>query len=219
MKEDRTQEDPADKRLFEAVLYVLGDMPSPEREAFEQRLRDDQAAREAVAEAVLICQTASEVLSKSARSPVVSTAAGDVPWSPAGTRRAKMWTTFVLAASLLIAVMVGIGRKFAPADGMGGSPNGDGNQLAVAWLNSELANSPDALLDEDVLLAEDAAGVDEAVGEEEEFAPRDVDFAPPDTDSVPESTGVAPESDWLFEAVAAPPAEPTTSGLARPQEG
>jgi hypothetical protein len=50
-----------DKLAWTAELYVLGELPDAEAEQFERRLLDDQSAREAVAAAVGLIQSLSDI--------------------------------------------------------------------------------------------------------------------------------------------------------------
>jgi anti-sigma factor RsiW len=238
-----------EKLLLEAVEYVLDDLPPAEREAFEARLADDQAAREAVAEAVVLCRSLraaltelveeqtglslcpdglgrpphgefSDSLSQSARAAdgAVLPGAALLPASSVERlwRRPAFWAATAIAASIALVVFVadvargpnlaqhppaGAGRSGLDASVAERSVDGE-KELAVAWLNS--ASLTDA--------SDEAAVSESAINSDDDLALVDAhgDFVSP---------ALSPESDWLFEAVTAPPVPPTGSNTPTPQEG
>ncbi|HET6881367.1 MAG TPA: hypothetical protein VFI31_14490 [Pirellulales bacterium] len=213
-----------DRLLLEATIYVLGDMSSAEGDAFEARLSEDQVAREALAEAVLICQVTTTALAEGdrERSCVASCGANDVPFErlPASSvdrvwRRPALWAGLAIAAS--VAIVVGVsdfgrpqrlaqqGPEVAHNPGSTDETSLDGErQLAVAWLNSTLL----ADLEEPA----DANDADDATSESDEVAL---------VDSHGEllTPVLSTEPDWLFEAVTTPPLQPAGSSNETPQEG
>ena len=244
-----------EKLLLEALMYSLDDMPPQERKAFEQRLVTDQAAREAVAEAVLMCQITDRVLHEMTEKraemaekradrraaeffdPAFSGPAPGVPTNGAAGRvqsaahvdgiwrRKAVWAALAVAASILVALVVGIGRERTMPDGNGGhiaSADGESNPdggklLAVAWLNSAaLTGSPDDFANDEVV-TDEAAG-DEAVSEDDDEVAM-LDTGGVDTTDTLESDASMPEDDWLFEAVTAPTDEAAGANVAKPQEG
>ena len=52
MSDARGTDDPSEPLMAQALLYASGELDGPEEEAFERRLADDQATREALARAV-----------------------------------------------------------------------------------------------------------------------------------------------------------------------
>jgi len=192
-----------EKLLFEAVRYALEEMTPPERDAFEERLADDQDAREALAVAVKLCETVTATLDEMAenaenmanRRPREyfdrSFAVNDSHLATHVERRWRRraaWTAMALAASVLIAVMVaGIGRERGPNLA---SPSTDvDRQLAVVWANSpaitELSDVGDA--------ADDANSVNAVL-----------DSTEPDENDGPSSDLVPTDrTDWLLEALTA----------------
>lgn len=101
---------------FDAFLYVANELDAAEREQFEQRLRDDQAAREAVAEAVELTQTLVYLrpeLSGVAPCPAPRAGASHRPASNSRRRQRTAWLAWAgwtLAAAMLVA-WIGSGRK------------------------------------------------------------------------------------------------------------
>jgi anti-sigma factor RsiW len=57
MRESAAFDEPNDRLMFQALLYAGGELEAPDAEAFERRLAEDQAAREALAAAVRLSLT------------------------------------------------------------------------------------------------------------------------------------------------------------------
>ncbi len=99
-----------------AFLYVAGELPTAKEAEFERRLDDDQAAREAVAEAVELAGALASV--------------GPGAFEPARTRgpsarRALAWSAMAAAASLAVATAWAIrSSRTSPPDA---------SEVAIAW--------------------------------------------------------------------------------------
>jgi hypothetical protein len=120
---------------WSAFCYAAGEMSESEAAAFELRLAEDQAAREALARAVELTQA---VAAAESLEPVVALkqpAANELTWS-----RRLAWMAIGSAASLLVALLwSGAGSWF----NAGRMAAGDQSQLAIAWSQTrqELADS------------------------------------------------------------------------------
>jgi len=129
---------------WSAFCYAAGEMSESEAAAFELRLAEDQAAREALARAVELTQA---VAAAESLEPVVTLnqpAAKELTWS-----RRLAWMAIGSAASLLVALLwSGAGSWFA-GSWFNAGPNaaGDQSQLAMAWSQTrqELADSDSVL--------------------------------------------------------------------------
>lgn len=193
-----------EKLLFEAVRYALEEMTPPERDAFEERLADDQDAREALAVAVQLCETVKAAVDEMAenadnmadRRPREyferSLAGSDLHAAQQAERRWRRPATLAamaLAASVLIAVIV-VGTSRDRRLPNLASPTIDADrQLAVAWANSpaitELSEAGDVTDDADSINAEsENADADENDGPSFDLVPTD-------------------KTDWLLEALTA----------------
>src|SRR4051812_7029606 len=99
-----------------AFLYVTGDLSSVEEAAFELRLADDQAAREAVGEAVELAGALSTTEPGAWGRP----RSGRFP-----ARRVLTWSALAAAASLVVAGL------WSLRQGPAVSP--DATEVAIAW--------------------------------------------------------------------------------------
>src|SRR5688572_17831025 len=106
---------------WSAFCYASGEMTPAEAEAFEQRLSDDQAAREALARAVEITQA---VISAESLAPAVALRSQPATWS-----RRLAWMAIGSAASLLAALLWSGGV----ASWLGGRSERVSPELAAAW--------------------------------------------------------------------------------------
>lgn len=148
------QEKPEDLDWL-AFCYIADELSPDEAAAFEERLADDQQAREAVARAVELTRAVAaacpEVRSRPA--PVSRAARGRRRAGPAGH---LAWTAIAVAACLVVALLAyqhqhrrGVAPVAeAPHDGPGGEGietlGGRADQLAVLWSRTrdELAALP-----------------------------------------------------------------------------
>jgi len=119
-----------------AFNYAAGELENADRELFEARLADDQAAREALARAVELCQTVHAVETQR-REYITPSAAAQVAWN-----QRLSWMAVGGLASLLIALfwtgVVGpVSRSFHAFSQQ---------NLASAWTETrtEIANVRDA---------------------------------------------------------------------------
>lgn len=197
--------------LSTALRYVLDELTVEEKAEFECRLLGRQDAREAVAEAVALCQPAKHALDVVSRGVTLVAngrpAEGVVPVQPASRverfwRAPAAWTTMVVAASIVLAVVMAGnrgGNPFAPkrgagvvADGIstnGGSVDGRstapgslakgqterGKQLLLAWLSFfPLPNANDAALTTDTTDTDTTEATSE--GDNETLAAADESF-------------------------------------------
>ena len=132
MQPNHEQLDPGDDLRWLAFQYVAGELAGAELERFEASLLEDQAAREAVGEAVeltqathLACRRPAVVASRTAET---STSAR---WVPAA------WMTIGAALSLLLVIGLQFARWPTPPSDSDGKM-ADPGLLAVAWIeNSE----------------------------------------------------------------------------------
>ena len=116
---------------WSAFCYAAGEMNAAEAAAFELRLADDQAAREALARAVELTQV---VASAESLQPVVALRSQSSSQSSQWSRRLG-WMAIGSAASLLVALLwSGAGSWFA-GSWRGGETvaSGDQSRLADAW--------------------------------------------------------------------------------------
>jgi hypothetical protein len=121
-----------------AFCYAAGELSASEADAFEVRLADDQAAREALARAVELSQA---VAAAETMEPVSvgrsGRSRGDVkPWG-----KRLVWMAIGSAASLLVAALVS-----QLSGWLGQSVVGDDGRLAAAWSQTrqELSVASDA---------------------------------------------------------------------------
>ncbi len=238
-QEDRRQDD----LLSIALRYVLEELSAEERAEFECRLLEQQAAREAVAEGVALCQSA-----KQAVDCVMHDAASVVNWRPtAGVeplqpasqldrawRIPAAWAAMAVAASIMLAVVfTGIrGRSQLGHKPIGaGSPdmvtvdagssestaNGHadrGKQLAVAWVRF-LPSPTEAALAADSIDADVADGEADSLGTDDD-GNGDSGLLAGDEDIIARADSATAASDWVFQAVTA---EPSSTPPTNSQEG
>jgi len=171
---------------WSAFCYAAGEMTESEAAAFEQRLADDQAAREALARAVELTQV---VATAESLEPAVALRSQASSW----TRRLA-WMAIGSAASLLVALLWSGanswfgGERFAVTDQ---------SQLAAAWSQTrqELADS-----DSDLWYPKHLSAGETAASDEQPESPSD----PGDSDLL---NSMAPS--WLTAAVESYPNEPS----------
>jgi hypothetical protein len=138
-----------------AFQYIHDELPAAQAEQFEQRLAEDQAAREAVAEAVLLCQA-------------VSAGAKEViPASPErrSWRLQAAWAAIGAAACLALVFLLRTPTN-QPATPVAQRPQLSdltSEELALVWAAS--LESPEGLLvdDEELSLASDTRDADREV--------------------------------------------------------
>lgn len=175
-----------DRLFFDAVLYVLDEMSPSDRAAFEQRLTEEEVAREALAGAVQFCQTL-------LRSTLVSPAS--INFAPAAHgksrwRRPAIWGAAVaMAAGVLAMALIGPARQ-EKAPSLDLAEADPGRQLAVAWAN--LASPAEA--------TDDGEGVDEIAADP--LSDEWLDDADVESDASSEREA-SPTADWLWEALTA----------------
>ncbi|HQU41343.1 MAG: hypothetical protein B7Z73_11030 [Planctomycetia bacterium 21-64-5] len=191
--------EPNEEPLFTAVRYLLEELSPSQRDAFEQRLLEDQPTRECLVQAVKFCQVVGEGLraegwseGETERRRDGETASAERQWP----RRAA-WASLALAAGLLLAVVVaGIGNRHRPL--AASSPGDPQRQLAVAWANSAaIVESVDGRLGmngEEIRMPTDERSTETSGALADDIAATE----PPDDKTI--GTG----GDWLFEAVTAP---------------
>ena len=89
---------PADELAWLAYCFVTGELSEGDAAAFEQRLSVDQAAREAVAEAVELCQAAAVACSREVEQPTPARVAKRAAsWS-----RPLAWMSIGASAALVL---------------------------------------------------------------------------------------------------------------------
>ena len=124
---------------WQAFLYACGEMPPEDAEAFEESLAVDQAAREALAHAVLVGQAVTTAAA--ATDPIAVPVTG-------GTQRLSLARSVALVAGLLLAFGVGWvvsqswnvtqpGDSFDVAEGSSVT-DFDANRLISLWGNVDL---------------------------------------------------------------------------------
>lgn len=224
-----------DKLALDACRYALEEMSAPERESFECQLLEDQAAREAVAEAVAVLESVKNVFDsrRAQPEPVLPAARGE----DSGRRRA-VWSVMALAASVMLAIVIfgiergGPGRavqvaKIDPAKAVSAGSSqkvfsDDGSisdglsdhskQLASAWLS--FVPSPadfmaetngDSMVDDDVEATDDLEATSGTDDEQVALV-----------DSI-EMPAADASGDWLWEAVTASSDEQSSTALAPPE--
>jgi hypothetical protein len=153
--------EPQDELLLVAFRYAAGDMPAEEAQAFELRLADDQAARDALCQAVALGERLAEA------GPVVAPSA-----EPVVTRKSAAWILQPLgwmavgaAAAVLIASLIpvpsGLGGRRGQRVTQPESPRSEPAVDALVWarLQSSDQQTTDELerwLDEsDLVVVED----------------------------------------------------------------
>jgi hypothetical protein len=136
-----------------AFCYAAGEMTPAEADVFEQRLADDQAAREALARAVELTEV---VATAETLEPVLAAVLQHSSW----TRRLS-WMALGAAASLLVALLWS-GAGWWPAGAQ--SPSRDQTELAWIWtqMGQELAASESDLWYPKHLAASDTAELAES---------------------------------------------------------
>jgi hypothetical protein len=168
-----------------AAQYAAGDLPESAVERFEEQLETDQAAREALAQAVALSQA------------VVQAEA--TPVAPVSIDRSRR---FSMAAALAIAVAACIALTFvalrlpnvddAPQGEVAKAPTSDAQrQLAMAWVEGQVG-------DDEFAANDDAQLVDDPMLTDEDMF----------DDEFPMPTADPSAPDWLLAALAdAAPAE------------
>jgi hypothetical protein len=175
----------SDDLLWVAAQYAAGDLPESAVERFEEQLETDQAAREALAQAVALSQAVAQVEA--------------TPVAPVSIDRSRRFST---AAALAIAVAACLALTFValqlPKDGdapnqeVAKSPENDAQRLvAMAWVAGQVG-------EEDFTETDDPTLADEPMFDDvDEF-----------DDLLPMPTSDPSAPDWLLAALAdAAPAE------------
>ena len=131
-----------------AFQYVAGELNAHQHEAFELQLLESQAAREAVASAVELCQAVQAASALPASAPVPLLAARSSTWNAPAA-----WISLAAAACiLLVASLQWFSQSDNIANGPAQQPTVEDTSLALVW--SELRK----LQSEEV--ADDAAASD-----------------------------------------------------------
>jgi hypothetical protein len=130
---------------WSAFCYAAGELASAEAAAFEQRLAEEQPAREALARAVELTQA---VAAAETLEPVVVVQTGRSLWGRSQWGRRLAWMAVGSAASLLITAVIGTAWKQTGST----VPAGTGD-LAAAWSQTrqELSSASDGGLGENGL--------------------------------------------------------------------
>ena len=122
----------SEENLWQAFLYVAGELSSDEAEAFEQRMLEDLRLCEAVAQATqLSCDIAATDISTASDRPNISKAAGETIWSS----RRNLLATFAALCCLIVFGFVASQRNFtneSVAEGLG-TQNVEAGLLVSAW--------------------------------------------------------------------------------------
>lgn len=191
----------ADARLaLQAMSYVLGELPPSDQEAFEVRLIDDQLVREAVVDAVRVCEAMTRLEGEEDLFPA-SLEFSKRTSVQTGTDRFFAWGAVALAASVMAAVVVA-GLNRAPS--MVASGNTDPQaRLALAWASTPSVSDTSDETSETKAIGSDDAGILDELGNEEDAATSDV-FRADDSDVPPADSNVpAADSNWFYEALTA----------------
>jgi len=169
-----------------AFCYAADELTEPEVAAFELRLADDQAAREALARAVELTQV---VATAESLEPVVALRSQSSSWI-----KRLAWMAIGSAASLLVALVWSNAGSWFSGKSIAAA---DQSRLAVAWsqMRQELAES-----DSDLWYPKHLAAGETASREEQPQSPSD----PGDTDLL---DSAAPS--WMTAAVEGYPNEPS----------
>lgn len=173
---------------WSAFCYAAGDLAPAEAAAFEQRLADEQPAREALARAVELTQA---VAAAETLEPVVVVHTGRSLWGRSQWGRRLAWMAVGSAASLLIAAVVGTAWREAGS----AVPAGTG-ELAAAWSQTrqELSSASDGGLGENGLWYPDHfETMSSRAGNEQDDAEQD--------DAEEDDTTLAATPSWLTAAV------------------
>ena len=121
---------------WSAFCYAAGELSAEEAAAFETRLADDQAAREALARAVELTEV---VASAESLAPVVARSQTNV-WTTSVWTRRLTWMAIGSAASLLVAMLWSGGWSWLADESVDSTEQ---SRLAAAWSQTrrELAES------------------------------------------------------------------------------
>lgn len=137
--EFQTTNEPANEIDWLAFRYVANEMSNNEREQFEERLFDDQAAREAVASAVELTQTIAgiETVEHSVR-VATRESNGKRPWQRATWIAAAIagCLAIVLGWQLVGQVLKGDRSPESRLAGRDSLDESDSDKLAKAWLDA-----------------------------------------------------------------------------------
>lgn len=191
--------DEGDELFFTAVRYALDELSPSAHEAFEERLMVDQQARECLAEAVAVCQSACDGLQVGGLQFVVEPAVAVESRLTADRLRSIVWTSLALAASVLLVVgLANFGKQ-------GGLPVAnlpqDESELAVAWVTSGewvyVEPGRDGVVGHERRVPADDLPENESDEADDEIAWLDGANEPLASDGA---------NDWLFEAVTIPQA-------------
>ena len=128
-----------------AFCYVVDELSPADALSFEERLASDQAAREALAEAVLLTQALAAVPSDIEVSRKHDRTRHYAMQKPLG------WIAIGAAACLALVVLAD--GWLAKPKGVRTAANKSNESLALAWANSTLAMEPEANAETDMLLA------------------------------------------------------------------
>ena len=146
---------PQDELEWTAFRYVANELPAAELAEFEQRLADDQHAREAVARCVQITHSI-VALEESQIAPAAPS--GSAPVSASVRRHRKLWSAVgILSSAAAVCCAFWIGTQFSDRDrqrkidsGDSKTPSqkmvvmGDPSKIIDTWLNFDLAATLDA---------------------------------------------------------------------------
>ena len=121
---------PQEDLNWQALRYVASEMDPPERDGFERRLADSQAAREAVAEAVELTQAVKFVLQAEPVTPAKS---------PASFGFSSWWLGAAMGSAACLLIMLGIQQANKPERAAAHDPDSpaatsqDNGALAARW--------------------------------------------------------------------------------------
>lgn len=128
--------DSRDELFWTAAQYAAGDLPDAAVEEFEARLEADQAAREALAQAVALSQAVVQIES----TPVVAAPIGS--GQVVASRRERTFVWIAVAASLLLAVVAYRWQTSTnqKVDEIAAGPTKAQQQLALVWIEGQDAD-------------------------------------------------------------------------------
>ena len=119
------QPTPAGELDWLAYCYVSGELTGDEQTTFENRLADDQAAREAVARAVELVQTVALAETHEVTRPLPVSTTRRTTWP-----RRLVWMSVGASAAL---VLVAVALNWQAIAGRFASPPVDRSELAEVW--------------------------------------------------------------------------------------
>lgn len=115
-----------------AYCYLSDELAPPDRAAFDRRLAEDQAAREALAEVVRLSEAVRALPEAAFQASPAFGAAASSRWSP------LVWAALGAAACLVVTLA---GQALWKQRLEVGPPSPHAEQLALAWVESRAAES------------------------------------------------------------------------------